>query len=486
LACRRLVALLNGAPMMRALLLWGATGTAMAASASLTGAGPTVTTTAVLSLLCLCCSAFFSASETALFSLQPLQLEEVSSAHGDAVSKLLARPRHTLASILIGNETVNIGLSTLTAGLLLQVVPEHPWLNIVIVTPVLLLMGEVVPKTLAFRLNRQLAPRVAPIVLAFSVLVTPIRFALSRIADVFLVLTGGTRAPRQAELREAHLKALIDRGHRAGSIRAVEQELLHNVFAFGEHTVSHLMTPRPDVFTINLQTPWSELLEQLLDAGHSRVPVWQGRPDNIVGILVIKKLLSLIAMEHATHLEGRRQKGSYQPSPRQLHKLLHPPRFVPTTKRADDLLAEFQDRRSHMAIVVNEHGTVVGVVTLDDLLNELVGEMNDETDQEDPAVTPIDSLRYRIRGNMPVDDFGERFHLPIPDGEFVTVGGLVLDLVGEVPNNGQEVDWNGVRFTVSEMAGQRITEIVLAVDHATAEDESTQESTVNGDSKEAK
>ncbi len=464
--------------MMRGLLLWGATGTAVAASVPLENPDSTPFTILVLSIVCLCLSAFFSASETALFSLQPLQIKEVSSSSGNTVAKLLAEPRQTLASILIGNETVNICLSTLTAGLLLQIVPDHPWLNIVIVAPVLLVMGEVLPKTLAFRHNRRIAPRVAPLLLLFSRLVAPIRFALSRIADVFLVITGGTRAPRQAEMREAHLKALIDHGRKSGSIRPVEQEILHNVFAFGEHNVRHLMTPRSEAFTVNLMTPWPDLLQSVLEAGYSRVPVWQGRPDNIVGILVVKKLLTLIARQRSSDGDRHGKHDRYQPSVRQMHKLLHPPKFVPTTKNADDLLAEFQSQRGHLAMVVNEHGHVVGVVTLDDLLNELVGEMNDETAQEDPAVTPIDGhgLRYRIRGNMPVGDFGERFHLPIPEEQHGTVGQLVSELTGDGPSMGEEVEWNGVHFTVTGMKKGQLTELILSVEHVSAEDDPTQES----------
>jgi putative hemolysin len=462
--------------MMRAWLLWVAMGTAVAATIPADSVPTSPTITVLLSVLCLCFSAFFSASETALFSLQPTQVEEVSAHHGKAVSRLLSRPHDTLASILIGNETVNIGLSTLSAGMLLSLAPERPWLNIVIVAPVLLLMGEVLPKTLAFRLNRQLAPRVAPAVLLFSRLVAPIRFALSRVAYVFLILTGGSRAPRQAQLREAHLKALIDRGRKAGSIRPVEQELLHKVFAFGEHRVSHLMTPIDEVFTVSLQTPWPELIKTMLAAGHSRVPVWHGRPDNIVGILMIKKLLGLIALERASPPNNVRTR---HPSPRQLHKLLHPPRFVPTTKAADDLLSEFQARRSHMAMVVNELGHVVGVVTLDDLLNELVGEVNDETDQEDPAVTPLDGLRYRIRADMPIPDFCERFHLPPPAADVINVGDLMLKLLEESPTgtaqNDGGLEWHGVRFTVSSMNNEQITGVILAIEHATAEDDPTQD-----------
>ena len=307
--------------MIRSWLLLGATGTALAA----TGAGAmtdqeTIIPTALLALLLLVLSAFFSSSETALFGLQPVDVESMGGRGERDVRRLLGEPRNTLASILIGNETVNIALSTATAGLLLRLFPEYPWLNIVVVTPVLLLFGEIIPKTLAFRFGIKMAPRSAPILVAFSRVVAPIRFVLSRLADAALVLTGGNRAPRQAELREEHLKAMIEQGRKAGNIGAAEQEILHRVFEFGDLTVRELMTPKTKVFSVNLLTPWPQLLRDLRTEGHSRVPVWQGSPNNIVGILLVKRLLSLVAAQHQS---GRNR----SPSPRQIHKLLHPPRF---------------------------------------------------------------------------------------------------------------------------------------------------------------
>jgi putative hemolysin len=254
--------------------------------------------TILLSFILLILSAFFSSSETALFSLQPVDLEAMDGRGERHVRQLLAEPRHTLASILIGNETVNIALSTVTAGLLLQLFPGRPWLNVVVVVPILLVFGEVLPKTFAFRFGRNLAPRSAPFLSVFSQLVTPIRIILSRFADAALVLTGGSSAPRQAELREAHLRTAIDLGRKAGNIGAVEQEILHRVFEFGDLTVRDLMTPDGEVFSLNLLTPWPELLSSLRDIGHSRIPVWQGSPNNIVGILLVKRVLGLVAAQH--------------------------------------------------------------------------------------------------------------------------------------------------------------------------------------------
>ena len=455
--------------MIRLWLLMGLAGTAVAASSPETVVlESTVLPTVLLSLVLLILSAFFSSSETALFGLQPVDLESMSGRGERHVRKLLAQPRHTLASILIGNETVNIALSTVTAGLLLQLFPERPWLNVLVVVPMLLVFGEVLPKTFAFRFGRNLAPRSAPILSTFSRLVAPIRIVLSRFADAALVLTGGSSAPREAELREAHLRTAIDLGRKAGNIGAVEQEILHRVFEFGDLTVRNLMTTQNDVFSLNLLTPWPDLLNSLRDTGHSRIPVWQGSPNNIVGILLVKRVLGLVAAQHQS---GKNR----SPSPRQIHKLLHPPRFVPQTKAADELLAEFQARRSHMAIVVDEHGRATGVVTLDDLLEELVGAIHDETDKEDPAVTALEPQSWSVRGDMGIDDFAERFHLTVPEGDYTTLSGLVASLsIGPLTTDG-EILWNGVLFHIDEMEDSTATLITLELGQAYEEDDPTME-----------
>jgi putative hemolysin len=455
--------------MIRGLLLVGLIGSAAAASGAVPAlSDATLLPTAILCVFLLIGSAFFSSAETALFSLQPVDIEAMSGKGEQRTRQLLAEPRQTLASILIGNETVNIALSTVSAGLLLRLFPEEPWLNIVIIAPILLIFGEVLPKTFAFRFARNLAPYSATFLTGFYRLVTPIRFVLSRLADAALVLTGGSRAPRQAALREAHLRAMIDQGREEGNIRAMEQEILHRVFEFGGLTVAKLMTPNPEVFSVNLLTPWDALLDTLRLAGHSRVPVWQGTPNNIVGILVVKRLLPLVAAQ-------RMSARSRSPSPRQIHKLLHPPRFVPGTKMADEMLAEFQARRSHMAIVVNEHGHAVGVVTLDDLLEELVGEMFDETDAEDPAVTPIEVHNWAVRGDMVIEDFAERFHVLIPPGTYTDLAGLVAGLSKTPLSLGQSVEWNGIRFHVDALDNGVLTQARVDLGQAYAQDDPTGE-----------
>lgn len=404
----------------------------------------------VASVVLLTLSGFFSGSETALFSLQPLDRKHLENAGNTALAGFVSQPRRTLATLLIGNELTNVTLSSVTAGFVLLVFPDSPWINVVVLTPVILVFGEVMPKVIALRWNRILAPLVAYPLSIFSMIVAPLRWVLTSLADFALVLTGGSTAPRQAELREEHLRTLIDAGREAGNLLATEQEMLHKVFDFGDLSVHRLMTPRRDIDSIRLTTPWDELLAFLRSTGTSRVPVWHNRPDNFVGVLVVKALLPIMA---------RVQAGGPPPSPNELRELLLPCRFVPTTKRAEDLLREFRTHGFHMAIVVDEHGNIVGLVTLDDLLRELVGELLDETDQEDPEVTEVGGNSFTVRAGMDVSDFEDRFGVSLPEGEYTTVGGFILDQLGEVPGEGAEVVYGDLRFVVAEVADHRVTEL---------------------------
>ncbi|MCB9780160.1 MAG: HlyC/CorC family transporter [Alphaproteobacteria bacterium] len=458
--------------MSRTLLLLGALGAAAwatvdaitAATVAAPPADADIPGTAMAAAALLLCSSFFSGSETALFSLQPLDRkamvgEQVEGAPPTAVETLLTRPRRTLASLLIGNEFINVLLSTVTAGLVLTLAPDKPWLNVVIVTPLLLLFGEVLPKTLALRFNRRVAGIVARPLLLFSRLVTPLRVVLTGIADVFLRLTGGSGASTSAALREAQLLQLIEQGRRSGAVAAMEEEMIQKVFEFGDLTVSRLMTPRPDMFTVGLTMPWDELLAAIREGAHSRVPIYQGKSDNIIGVLVVKDLLPHLASqlrESDTDARDPRQLGL---SPRQLQKILHPAHFVPTSKRAEDMLAEFREQKFHMSIVVDEHGNVAGLVTMDDLLAELVGELLDEGDELSPEVTEVVEGVYTLRGQMDIDDFEERFGIALPAGEYDTVAGFLLDQAGTVPAKGAEFHWNGLLFTVRSLEGRRITEV---------------------------
>ena len=394
----------------------------------------------------------FSGSETALFSLQQGDRAELRDRRHrlgkrSTVDGLLSDPRSTLASILIGNESVNVLLSTITAGVLFHLAPDKKWLNVVLLPPFLVLFGEVIPKSLAFRYNRLVAPVVAPFIAAFAWFTTPVRVVLMRIADAVLVLVGGIAAPRRAAMHEAHLRALVDHGYEVGTIKPMEKEVIERVFEFGDIAVSRLMTPRPDMILLDLGTPWRELIARVRDNGLSRIPVWSGSKDNIIGILIVKDLLPLLA-ERAP------------PSPRRIQRLLHPPQFIPATKRAGDLLAEFRRGKVHQSLVVDEHGMLVGLVTLDDLLAELVGEVVEEIDEDVTSdVVAVAEGVYTVRGQIDIDDFAARFHHTLPPGEYTTLGGFLANQLGAVPSEGDQLHLDGVRFTVVSVDKNRVKRV---------------------------
>ena len=406
------------------------------------------TTVGVLAAL-LAVSAFFAASEAAFFSLQRVDREALKedAVVGETIRHLLAQPRRLLAALLMGSEVANIALASTSAALTREAFPAYPWLSIVFVAPVIILFGDITPKTLGIRFSRTIATAVARPLSFWSEMVSPIRFVLTTIADGVLKLLG-VSPPKQSEaLKEAQLRTLIDQGLQVGVIEPMEQDLIHRVFEFGDLPVSRLMTPRPDIFSLSITSPWPELLGKINEARYSRVPLWQGSPENILGILMMKDLLKL--------------KGAPAPNARQLQKMLHPALFVPPSKRSQDLLREFRQKNVHLALVVDEHGSCAGLVTLDDLLTEIVGAVHDESDAVDSDAVEVSPGVFNVRAGMDVDDFASRFGLELPEGEYTTLGGFVFHTLGHVPTTGDEVEWQGRTFLVYGVEGRRITEVTV-------------------------
>lgn len=404
---------------------------------------------------------FFSTSETALFSLQAVDREALREDErlGPTLGELMDRPRRLLASLLIGNELSNVAISTLAASLTLALVPGTPWLAVLLVAPVLILFGDVLPKTIGLRFSRPVVERVLPALGAWHAVVSPIRWALSGAVDLVLRTVGVQPPGEGVGLREEQLRTLIDQGTETGVIQPMEQEIIHRVFEFGDLPVSRLMTPRPDIFARSLTTPWPELLAAIREARYSRVPIWVGNVDNIVGVLLVKDLLRL--------------RHGPPPNPRALRALLHPVMVVPPSKPAKDLLREFRARNSHLAVVVDEHGSLDGLVTLDDILNELVGEIHDESDAEEMEIAEIQPNLWVVRAGMDIEDFSRAFDVELPEGDWTTLGGFVFHLLGTAPEKGAEVRWRDLRFLVSGLDGRRITEV--SVSRAEPDDEADTE-----------
>jgi CBS domain containing-hemolysin-like protein len=401
--------------------------------------------TAVWVLALFAASFFFSGTETSYFSLQKVDREVVGrqGRTGRIVHMLLQRRAPLITTILLGNEIANTALAATGAAIVVALAPGQEWLNVVLLTPLLVLISEITPKVLAFRFPRGWARVAAWPLLAFYVLVWPVRFVFSALIGTLGRMLGADHELQEG-VAEEELMVYVDRGAATGELDPMERDMIEAVFEFDDLTVERLMTPRPDMFTLPVATPWEALLQAVREAGHSRIPVTGATADDIVGVLLLKDLLKY-----------RRAPFS---GPRQLRSLLLPPVFVPASKAADSMLREFLERRYHMAFVVDEHGTLVGLITLDDLLEELLGEDEDTEESEIARLRP-DALT--VKASIDVEDFAEETGIALPEGDYHTVGGFVFHQLGHLPRKGDAVVLGGHRFVVSQMEGRRIAELVV-------------------------
>jgi putative hemolysin len=318
-------------------------------------------------------SAFFSGTESALFSLTRVQRERMRQSGrkvDQVILSLLERPRRLIATILLGNELVNVSIATLVAAIverLFRSVLGPVQLSIVsmlIALPVLLLFGEITPKSVALKAAEGWARLAARPIALIGRVVAPVRWAIQGVADAVLWLLGQRPLGTQTEaLKEVEFRALVDVGSEEGEVQAAEQRLIHNVFEFGDRAVGEIMTPMDRVVSFPYDWSLQRILEAVQKSRYSRLPIYRRAKDNVVGILLAKDLVGL-ARGHAPT--------------RTLGDLVMAPYYVPKATKCDFLLRQMQRRKTHMAVIVNEYGRTIGLCTMEDLLEELFGEIVDE------------------------------------------------------------------------------------------------------------
>jgi putative hemolysin len=276
----------------------------------------------------------------------------------------------------------------------------------------------------------------------------PVRVVLGSLTALTVQLIGRDRQG-QPELSEEELRTLVDVGASEGVVEREEREMIHKVFELEDTLVRSVMVPRTDMFCLAFDTPREKILPALRENLHSRVPVYEGSIDVIVGILYTKDLLPYVA--------------SGLPADFDLREHLHPPYFVPESKRADALLQEFQAKKLHMAIVVDEYGGTAGLIALEDLLEELVGEIADEYDEPERLIQRLDESTFRVSGKLPVDDLNAATGLSISNEAYDTVGGWVLDLFGRVPRKSERRETPQLVVTVEKVERTRVIEVLIAL-----------------------
>ena len=389
----------------------------------------------------------FSGTEIAYFSLQSLERQRLGSsdAPGDRqVEQLLQKRTELITTILMGNEFANVAIATTGAALLATFVEEPGFLNIVVITPALVLLSEITPKVLALRFNQRWARAIVWPLTVFYTVLSPLRWVLSSIVSLLARLFGVSDEAVPDALKEEDFLVLVERGEESGAVGAEEREIIEAVLEFDDVPVSRLMTPRLDIEAVELDTRWEDLYACCEQQRFSRVPVFEGELDNIVGVLLVKDLLRV----HRRPPEALRQ----------LSDRLLQPMIVPPSLSGEDLMRTLLRRRVHMAFVVNEHGTLMGLVTLDDLIGELIGAVADDQREVTQDIA-FDPLGMRVRAGMDIEDLEDETGIKIPPGEYHTIGGFVVHELGRMPTSGEIVEIPGVAIEVLETDGNRITEV---------------------------
>ncbi len=360
-------------------------------------------------------------------------------------------PRMLLIAIVIGNTMVNITIASIAALLTLRLsllIGLNKNLiiliDVIVVTFVILILSEILPKVVAVK-NAEIFSRKTVILLSFVFyLFYPVSYALARFTHFLQTYSGLTED--KIMLTEDELKTLAEVGEEHGTLQKDEKEMIHSIFEFGQTTVKEVMVPRTDMVIVDTSTTLSKLMRLVKIKLHSRIPVFKDEIDNIIGILYVKDLLPYLSKGKKEQLD--------------LQKLARPAYFVPEQKKIDELLREFQEEHIHMALVVDEYGGISGLVTLEDILEEIVGEIQDEYDRESPLFRKINENTYVIDGKMSLEEINDELGLVLPNVEGVeTISGFILNLLGSLPREKEEVKYENYKFTVEKINRNRILKV---------------------------
>ena len=397
-------------------------------------------------------SAFFSGSETAFISLQRIRIEHLVNTNvkgAKRVAKMTERPERLLSTILFGNNLVNTAAAALATVLAISVWGQERGMLIATigVTIVLLIFAETTPKTIATQHAEKLSLTFARPIEVISWLFTPFVFVLSWIASGITRMVGGTPVPRSL-VSEEEIRTMISVGHKEGSVEKDEAEMLHKVFDFGNRPVHEAMVPRPEVVCIEKGSKLADFLSLYVESPLSRFPVYQENMDNVIGILSVKDVLMALA-------NGTMDKESI------IDDLVRPAYFTPETKRISELFTEMQNKNYRMAVVVDEYGGTAGIVSLSRLVEEIVGPVGDEFAEAEKEYETINEYTFQIDGGMRIEEANEELEINLPEGEYETVAGFVLDLLGHIPKPGQRLRYKGLKLAITEMRGVKIEKILL-------------------------
>jgi len=394
-------------------------------------------------------SAFFSGSETALMSMDSLRVKYLAEKDRPGARKLAAlleRPDSLLSAILVGNNLVNIMVSVFATTLFIQLFGQRgELLTIVILTPLLLIFSEVCPKTYAAKYPEKISFAVLHPIRFFMWLLRPVTWLVRGVSSLLTRFLHG-EADRPP-ISEDEIRTIIEFGEHAGVVAKEKRRMLHGVFDLSEIRVRDVMVPRTEVVGIEVNASFAEVVKMAAQARHSRFPVYDGDLDRVVGIIHSKEILSYLDRPEAFSLA----------------ELARPPYFVPEAKPIEALMQAFRTKHLHLAVVVVEYGGVEGICTLEDIVEEIVGEIQDEYDEEEILVTRIGPDRYMVDGGAAIRYINRRYGLGLSEEHVNTLAGFLLRSLGSIPEEGDVSEVEGALFTVREVVDRRIEKIEMEI-----------------------
>ncbi|MDK2872084.1 MAG: magnesium and cobalt exporter, family [bacterium] len=405
----------------------------------------------LLLFVCISLSAFFSAAETALISLSKtkiLALVKNDSTRSKAWESFLNDPQRFLVTILIGNNLVNISASALATSLSLKLLPNIGiGLAVGLMTLVILVFGEITPKGLALRYAERFSRYVIYLIYLLSFVCYPAVVVFSKLVD----LLGGSKKKFLYPLvTREELELLLSRRDEV-ELEEEERKIIRSVINLEDKVVREIMIPRPDMVCLEASTPIKSVVRVISEYGHSRIPVYEGNIDNIIGVLYAKDLIPLMA-------DGKWDE--------KVGNVVRTPYFVPETKLVKELFDELRQKKIHIAIVVDEYGGTSGLVTMEDILEEIVGEIEDEYDKELPVIEKIGENVYVVDGRMNLEELLELFEIEpdmeLDEREYDTVAGLLFTLFGRIPKSGEEISFKGLKLKVLDVKKNRIRKVMIS------------------------
>lgn len=418
---------------------------------------------AVLTLL----NAFFASAEMAIVSLNKNKmkvLSEEGNKKAQLLLKLTEEPTKFLSTIQVGITLANFfssasaatGISDDLAQALNRFhIPYSSQIAFVLITVVLsyitLVFGELFPKRVALQKSEAMAMFSVKPILYFSKIALPFVKLLSASTNILVRIFGLDKDGLEEKVSKEEIRSLVEVGQENGVINETEKDMINSIFEFDDKLANEVMTPRTEVYLIDIDTPLNEYLDELIEERYSRIPVYEGDLDNIVGILYMKDFF----------IEARK-KGFENVD---IRSIMRQPYFVPETKNIDELFKELQASKKHIAVLIDEYGGFSGIVSIEDLIEEVMGNIEDEYDDDEPDINKIDNNTFIIDGRLPLDDFNDYFHVNIDSNDYDTISGFLIDILGRIPESTEEksIEYENLIFKIEEVKEKRIEKIKVYI-----------------------